>query len=474
MNSFSLFIKDAKSTGTIVEIKSPYDGALVGKVEKADSAALEKALKNAADSFENIMKTMPAWKRAEILYKVADLMKEHHEDLSQTIAQEGGKPLKDAKVEITRAINTVRMSGNEALQMNGEQLTMDRAAGTENHLAFTIREPIGPVLAISAFNHPVNLICHQVATAFAAGNSVIVKPASQTPLSCLKLAKLFQEAGLPDGVLNVAIVGGADTEQLVKDSRIRFITFIGSGKVGWEIEKTKHEGTRLSLEHGGTACAIVDSSADIEKILPGLVRGSFYHAGQVCVSTQNIYVHESKYEEVLSKMVEKAKLLKVGAATDEDTDIGPIISKKEQERILSWIQEAKAQGARIELGGNAVGDSCIDATILTSTSMKMKVMNAEVFGPVVNIIPFSDIEAVIKEINATPFSFQAAVYAQDINTALNTAKKIDAKACIINDPSTFRVDWMPFGGAKESGLGVGGVRSSMHEMSQEKLIIVKL
>lgn len=474
MYHFPLYIKNARPTDQLLEVKSPFDGSLIGTVEKADTPALEQALHNAHESFETIMRTMPAWKRAEILYAVADQIKAHHEELSLLIAQEGGKPLKDARVEVTRAINTVRMSGNEALQMNGEQLTMDRSQGTENHLAFSIRQGIGPTLAISAFNHPVNLTCHQVATAFAAGNSVIVKPASQTPLSALRLVDFFRNAGLPEEVISVAIVGGKDTEQLVQDSRIKFITFIGSAAVGWEIEKKKHAGTRLSLEHGGTATAIVDKHADLSKAIPSIIRGGFYHAGQVCVSTQNVYVHEDLYEEVLQGLVEKATLLKVGDATEEDTDIGPIINGKEKERILRSIQEALSMGAHLALGGKEAGPSTVEATILTHTTMNMSVMNSEIFGPVISVVPYTDIDEVIHTMNKTPFSFQAAIYTQDINVALSNAKKIDAKSVMINDSTAFRVDWMPFGGGKESGLGMGGVKNSIHEMSEEKLIVVKL
>lgn len=474
MQNVPLSIKNALSTQTFLEVRSPHDQTLLATVEKADIAALEQALHNAHESYEEIMRTMPAWKRAEILYKVADQIKAHHEKLSMTIAQEGGKPLKDARVEVTRAVNTVRMSGNEALQMNGETLTMDRATGTENHIALSIRQGIGPVLAISAFNHPVNLICHQVATAFAAGNSVIVKPASQTPLSALRIVDFFYNAGLPREIISVAIVSGKDTEYLVQDARIKFITFIGSGAVGWDIEKKKHAGTRLSLEHGGTGTAIVTESADIEKVIPSIVRGGFYHAGQVCVSTQNVYVHTSLYREVLGKLIETASLLKVGPATEDTTDIGPIINSKEKDRILSHINEAVSMGAQIALGGKETGATTIGATILMDTTMDMSVMKSEIFGPVISVVPYSNIDEVIKIMNATPFSFQAAIYTQDINVALSNAKKIDATSVMINDSTAFRVDWMPFGGGKESGLGMGGIKNSIHEMSVEKMIVVKL
>jgi len=474
MDTYPLHIHGAKSTGDFKDINSPYDGSPVAKVEKADSAAVEQALKNAESTFHNVMRTMPAYQRAEYLYEVARLISENHEELSLTIAQEGGKPLKDARVEVTRAINTTRMSGDEALALNGEQITMDRSKGTENHLAFTLREPCGPVLAVSAFNHPVNLICHQVCPAIAAGCSVVVKPASQTAISCLKIAKLFEEAGLPDGVLNVTMVSGSEAEVMVKDPRISFITFIGGEDVGWEMRKKIAPGVGLALEHGGTGTAIVHKDADLDITIPNIARAAFYHAGQVCVSTQIVNVHKDIAEEFTSRLKESVAKLVTGDPTKPETDVGPLITSRDVERIHSWVQEAVEGGATLVCGGNPMDNNCYEPTILSETNPEMKVVNCEIFGPVVAIQPYDDIEQVIAQMNSSRYSFQAAVYTKDIDLALSSARKIETKACMINESTAFRVDWMPFGGLKASGLGVGGMRYAVREMTEEKLIVTKI
>ncbi len=473
MYKFNLFIKNAKPTGKFRQILSPYNSRLVGEVEIPDAEAVEQAFQNAEEMYKSLMVNMPAFQRAEILYKVSNLIKENTEELAQLIAAEGGKPVKDARVEVIRAANTVKMSGDTALTLNGTQLTMDRAKGSENHIAFTIKQPIGAVLAISAFNHPVNLICHQVATSFAAGNTVLVKPASQTALSCFKVVEFFKMAGLEDGVINVIPISGGETDKIVSDKRIRFITFIGSGEVGWNIKKKVHPGCGIALEHGGTAVAVVDKSADLSKALPSIIKGGFYHAGQVCVSTQNVFIHESIFETAKNTLIELAKKLITGDPNDEKTDVGPIINQPEHQRVIDWINLAKEAGANIELGGNAMPNQCIEPTILSNTNYDMLVMNSEIFGPVINLNPYNDLNKVINDCNNTPFMFQNAIYSKDIDVALHFARKVDSKAVIINDSTAFRVDWMPFGGSKESGYSVGGVQYSIEDVIEEKLIVIK-
>jgi len=473
MDKFPLQIKGAKPTSNFLQVKSPYDGALVGEVERADRAALEQALNNCVSAFELLNSSFPTFKRAEILYKVSEKIKAAHEELALTIASEGGKPLKDARIEVTRAANTTKLCADEALSLNGEELRMDRAAGSENHLAWTMRLPLGPVLAISAFNHPLNLACHQVCTAFAAGNPVIFKPASQTPLCGLKLAKFFEEAGLPGGIINVAVCSGSEAEYLVQDARIRFVTFIGSEAVGWEIPKKIHHGVRYSLEHGGSATSLVLNDAPLERVIPALTRGAFYHSGQVCVSTQIVYAQKECFQKLVDGLLSAAQKLKVGDACDPNTDLGPIISRTELERIHAALNQAEKLGAKILCGGKPSG-SCYPPTIVTNTTCEMDLVKHEIFGPVLVVEPFSDLEQTIRMMNFSKYSFQNSIFTNDINLALSAAKKVECKGFMINDSTAFRVDWMPFGGSKASGFGVGGVRNSIIDMTEEKLVVAKI
>ncbi|MBI4360060.1 MAG: aldehyde dehydrogenase family protein [Candidatus Jacksonbacteria bacterium] len=458
----------------IKEIKNPYDGSVVGSVELSDAKDIEQILDRADHSFKTIMRKIPAWERAAILYKVAGLIQGNLEALALTISREGGKPLKDARAEATRAVNTIKMSGDEALQLNGEQISMDRAKGSEGNVAFTLREPVGTVLAISAFNHPLNLMCHQIATAIAGGNTVIAKPASQTPLCALKLAEFFKKAGLPKGCLNMVVASGKDIDAIIGDSRIAFVNFIGGEDVGWDMRRKIAPGTRIALEHGGTGAAILTESADIDGAIPTIIKGAFYHAGQVCVSLQNLYVHESLFDAVISRIKTETEKLVTGDPTDEKTDVGPLINEEALRRIDEWVKQAISDGARVLTGGTTLPNNCYAPTVLANTSRKMQVVCNEIFGPVLNVIPYRDLSKTIDEINESRYSFQAAVYAKNIDIALNTARKLQCTACIINNSPSFRVDWMPFGGAKHSGLGVGGIKYSIRDVTAEKLVVMRI
>ncbi len=473
MKQYKFFVQNAKSSNIFKDIQSPYSGEILAEVEQGDADVLEQALKNAEHSFHAVMKKMPAYKRAEILYAVSRMIKENQKDLALTIAQEGGKPLKDAYIEVARAINTVKMCGDTALELNGEQMTMDRASGTENHLAFTIREPIGPVLAISAFNHPVNLVCHQIASAFAAGNSVIMKPSSQTPISCLKIAEFFYSAGLDASALSVVTASGKDIDVIIGDERIKFVNFIGGEDVGWELQKKIAPGTKLALEHGGTGTAIVHKTADLKIAVPSIIRAGFYHAGQVCVSTQIVYIHESIYEKAVSLLSAGVENLITGDPTLPETDVGPLIHQKEVERIDSLVKEAVTQGARLVCGGKVLSNNCYAPTILTDTKKTMKVISCEIFGPIVCVEKYRQMSEVIQEMNKSPYSFQSAMYSQDIDAALTAAREIQCTAFMINESTAFRVDWMPFGGSKRSGLGLSGTRTAVLDMTEQKLIVIK-
>ena len=454
-----------------LKVRSPYDGHLIKEVDLDDETRIEEALTTAEELEQK--KPIPIPERIFILNKTADLVEAKAEEFARQSAEEGGKPLIDSRIELTRAVQGIREAANSIGQLTGHEIPMNLTPSSMNRMAFTTREPIGIVAAISAFNHPFNLIVHQVIPGVAVGCPVIVKPARTTPLSCLNLVNCLYEAGLPKEWVQVIICKGSQAEKFATDPRVSFLTFIGSGKVGWSLRSKLAEGARCALEHGGAAPVIVEPDADIDDALPLLAKGGFYHAGQVCVSVQRIFVHEDIVESFSSKLVAIAKNLVVGDPTDEKTEVGPLIEEGEVDRIHNWGEEAKAAGGKILTGGNKIGKTCYEPTVILNPPYDINVSQCEIFGPVINIYSYKNRNEAIKFANDVPFSFQAAVFTNDINSALESAKDLNAAAIMINDHTAFRVDWMPFAGRKSSGLGVGGILPSMIEMTEEKLIVFR-
>ena len=454
-----------------LKVRSPYDGHLIKEVDLDDETRIEQALTTAEELEQK--KPLPIPERISILNKTADLVEAKAEEFARQSAEEGGKPLIDSRIELTRAVQGIREAANSIGQLTGHEIPMNLTPSSMNRMAFTTREPIGIVAAISAFNHPFNLIVHQVIPGVAVGCPVIVKPARTTPLSCLNLVNCLYEAGLPKEWVQVIICKGSQAEKIATDPRVSFLTFIGSGKVGWGLRSKLAEGARCALEHGGAAPVIVEPDADIDDALPLLAKGGFYHAGQVCVSVQRIFVHEDIVESFSSKLVAIAKNLVVGDPTDEKTEVGPLIEEGEVDRIHNWVEEAKAAGGKILTGGNKIGNTCYEPTVILNPPYDINVSQCEIFGPVINIYSYKNRNEAIKFANDVPFSFQAAVFTNDINAALESAKDLNAAAIMINDHTAFRVDWMPFAGRKSSGLGVGGILPSMIEMTEEKLIVFR-
>ena len=454
-----------------LKIRSPYDGHLIKEVDLDDEARIEEALAKADELLQK--KPLPIPERIFILNKTADLVEAKVEEFARQSAEEGGKPLIDSRIELTRAVQGIREAANSIGQLTGHEIPMNLTPSSMNRMAFTTREPIGIVAAISAFNHPFNLIVHQVIPGVAVGCPVIVKPARTTPLSCLNLVNCLYEAGLPKQWVQVIICKGSQAEKFATDPRVSFLTFIGSGKVGWSLRSKLAEGARCALEHGGAAPVIVEPDADIDDALPLLAKGGFYHAVQVCVSVQRIFVHEDIVESFSSKLVAIAKNLVVGDPTDEKTEVGPLIEEGEVDRIHNWVEEAKAAGGKILTGGNKIGKTCYEPTVILNPPYDINVSQCEIFGPVINIYSYKNRNEAIKFANDVPFSFQAAVFTNDINAALESAKDLNAAAIMINDHTAFRVDWMPFAGRKSSGLGIGGILPSMIEMTEEKLIVFR-
>lgn len=452
-------------------VYSPNDYSEIAKVELPNYQLQEEIIQNVSDSFKIISK-MKAYKIAKILNSVADKIKLNSEYLALLISTEGGKPLKDAIIEVQRSENTIRECAIEAGLINGEIIPMDKSSRGLGKTAYTKLYPIGAVLAISAFNHPLNLLCHQVGTAIAAKCSILLKPAQNTCLSAFELYNYFIESGLDYGIFHILPIDGPETSKIVSDKRFRYISFIGSEKIGWNIWKNVYPGTKVQFEHGGTASAVVNSDADIDKGINSLLLSSFYHAGQVCVSTQNIFIKEEIYDTFKSKFIEKAKILKVGDARDLSTDCGPIIKRDALERIDKWVKEAESQGAKIILGGNLIKDNYYQVTILEDIKYDMKLFKNEIFGPVVNLIRYDDLNNVIELLNSSEYAFQTCIFTKNIDLAMYYADNIEQQACMINENNAFRVDWMPFGGYKKSGFGTGGVKYAIKDLSIEKLIVI--
>ncbi|RUM63128.1 MAG: aldehyde dehydrogenase, partial [Sulfurimonas sp.] len=438
-----------------IDVHSPFDNSIVGHAPFYNLDEVKNKINIAHETFSNKEKVLPKYKRIEILEKLVGILSSQKEELTKLCASEGGKPWADSKVEVERGINGVKITIEALNTLEGREVAMGHTVSSANRMAFTFKEPIGVVAAISAFNHPFNLAIHQIIPAIAVGCSVVIKPAIQTPLSAFRLCELLKEAGLPDGWATAVVCDREASEFLATSPKISFLTFIGSASVGWYLNSKVAPGTRVALEHGGVAPVIVEADADIKELIPAIGKGGFYHAGQVCVSVQKVYVHSSIVDEVASKLTEYVKNLKVGNQLDETTEVGPLINNKEVDRIESWILEAKESGAEILTGGERISASCYEPTVILNPSDDTLVSQKEVFGPVVCIYSYEDIDEAIKRANALDFSFQAAIFTNNIDTAFKAVGELNATAVMVNDHTAFRVDWMPFGGAKKSGLGMG-------------------
>lgn len=456
-----------------IEVTSPFDGSVVGEVPFSTVEEVQAAIDLASDTFLDHENHMPKHKRVEILEKVAEIMSSQIDELTKLCASEGGKPWVDSQVEVHRAINGVKLAIEALGAQEGKEIAMGHTASSANRMAYTFKEPIGVVAAISAFNHPFNLAVHQVIPALAVGCPVVIKPATQTPMSAIRLVEILEEAGLPKGWAQAVVCDRTGGELLATSKKVDFLTFIGSGAVGWYLNSKVSNGTRVALEHGGVAPVIVEADADIDDLIPSIGKGGFYHAGQVCVSVQRIYVHESIVDEVASRLSDYASKLVVGDQLDPKTEVGPLINHNETNRVEEWVNEAVTKGGKILTGGKRITDSTFEPTVILNPADDALVSTKEVFGPVVCIYSYSDIEQAFDRANGLEVSFQAAVFTKNIDTALRAVKRLNGTAVMVNDHTAFRVDWMPFGGAKASGLGLGGIHHSMEEMTNEKMMVIK-
>jgi len=471
---FEMLIPGADASADLLNVTAPYDLQLIATVDTADSAAVEKALQTAHQLYTDRAGWLSATKRIEVLENTARIMTERAEELALEAAREGGKPLIDSRVEVTRAIDGIKICIETIRTQGGEEIPMGINAASANRMAFTRLEPIGVVVVVSAFNHPLNLAIHQVAPAIATGCPVIVKPTKETPLSCFRFVKILHEAGLPEAWCQALVIKDRTfSNQLVTDNRVAFLSFIGSANIGWMLRSTLAPGTRCALEHGGAAPVIVAEDADFDAATPLLAKSGFYHAGQVCVSAQRLFVHKSIAKKVALQIAKLAENMTVGDPTLEETDIGPLIRPAENQRIAEWVNEAIDEGAELLCGGKPISDTCYPATVLFNPSATSKVSQMEIFGPVICVYPFSDMDEAIQQANSLPFAFQSAIFTRDIDTALRASRHLDASAVMINDLTTFRVDWMPFAGLRQSGLGVGGIPHTIHDMQHKKMLVFK-
>ena len=457
----------------MIKVHNPFNGKQVGEVPMQDRKQVQAVLDGAAEVFADRSKWLSVPERIGILEKFKKLVEANQDKLVQQAIAEGGKPLTDTKVEVARAIGGIQIAIETISHLLGREIPMGQNAASMNRMAYTYREAGGVVSAISAFNHPINLIIHQVIPAVAVGCPVVVKPASKTPLSCLSLVDFLHQAGLPKAWCQAVVCSNEDAELLVTDPRLSFLTFIGSAKVGWGLRSKLAPGANCSLEHGGAAPVVVESDANLDEVVPLLVKAGFTHAGQVCVSVQRVYAHESLAKKVAEKMAEKASKLIVGDPTDPKTEVGPMISQAECQRVADWVDEAVQKGANLLCGGKKISECCYAPTVLWNPSEDVRVSREEVFGPVVCVYSYKNREEAVERANGLPFSFQAAVFTKDIDRAFYYVRNLQATAVMVNDHTAFRVDWMPFGGRMQSGLGMGGIPRSMEDMTVEKMFVVK-
>jgi len=454
-------------------VTAPFDDSVIASLDTADSDDVEKALSTANALFNDKSKWLSASKRIDILNNTAKIMREQFDELVLEAAREGGKPYNDTVVEVDRAIDGV-LNCIECIRTDhGTEIPMGINPASEQRMAFTQSEPIGVVVAVSAFNHPLNLIIHQVGPAVATGCPVIIKPAEDTPLSCYRFISILRQAGLPEEWCQALVVSDLDVAtKLVTDSRVGFFSFIGSANVGWMLRSKLAPGARCALEHGGVAPVIVEADADLANALPLLAKGGFYHAGQVCVSVQRVFCHKDIVSIVAKNLSDAAKKLVVGDPTKPETEVGPLIRKREVDRVHEWVTQAVKDGAELLTGGKINGN-CYEPTVLLNPPDDSIVSTKEIFGPVICVYSFDKADDAIEKANALPYAFQASVFTKSIDNAIHVYKQLNASAIMVNDHTAFRVDWMPFAGLKHSGLGVGGIPHTYHDMQVKKMMVLR-
>ena len=458
-------------SGAPLEVKNKYDGSLVGVVPTATKDDLNRAIE-AAERTEDVMADMPAYKRAEILQRTAVLIRERAEDIAKIIAAEAGKALKFARAEVERAATVFVIAAEEAKRLHGETIPLDAVPAGEGYFGFWTRRPVGVIAAISPFNFPINLVAHKVAPAIASGNTLVLKPASTTPIAAVKLCQILQEAGMPAGTINLVVGGGGTVgEWLITDERIDKITFTGSPEIGRHILAVAGI-KKVTLELGNNSPVVVAPDADLDFVAKRCALGAFYNSGQVCISVQRIYSQKQVFEPFSEKFVKATEAMVVGNPLDERVDVGPMIDSKEVDRIESWVKEAQGSGASVLTGGRRDG-TVYYPTVLSNVDEDMKVVAEETFGPVASVISSEDFESALAQANASKFGLQVGVFTKDIDRMLKAVRRLNFGGVIVNDAPNFRADHMPYGGNRQSGLGREGVKFAMEDMTNIQLVAIR-
>ena len=460
-----------KRSATTVGVTNPFTGNVIAEVCQAGESDVEEAIASSVAAAP-VMAKLASHARYNILQDMAALLYRRRDEFAQTITAEAGKPIADAKREVNRAVQTLTIAAEEAKRIPGEVVPLDWTPQTESYLGMVRRFPLGPIVGITPFNFPLNLVVHKVAPALAAGNPILIKPAPQTPQTSLLLGEVALEAGLPAGGLNVVPCDNALAERLVIDPRFKLLSFTGSASVGWML-KAKCGKKKVTLELGGNAGVIIEPDADLDLAAKRCASGGFGYAGQTCISVQRILVHHSVADTFTTKLLLQVARLKAGDPTDETTTVGPLIDPVATQRVEGWIEEAVSQGARVLLGGKRLG-TVLEATVLTNVKPEMKVSCQEVFGPVVTVSSYRQFSDAIAALNQSDYGLQAGVFTQDINKVFHAFRHLEVGAVLANEIPTFRADHMPYGGVKDSGLGREGVRAAIEDMTEPRLLVLNL
>lgn len=456
---------------TVLPVHDPFTGKVLAEVAQAGSEDASDAAQSTSDAARQ-MGALSSHGRYHLLQKIAGAIYDRRDEFAQLMTAEAGKPITDAKREVSRAVQTFTVAAEEARRIPGDVIPLDWTPGTDSHLGILRRVPIGPVLGITPFNFPLNLVAHKVAPALAAGNSILIKPAPQAPLTALLLGEVAMEAGVPPGGLNILPCDNTVAEQLVTDPRFKLLSFTGSAAVGWKLKALSGK-KKVVLELGGNAGVIVEPDADLELATQRCATGGFAYAGQTCISVQRIFVHHSIADLFTTKLLLQVARLKAGDPGDSGTIVGPLIDQGAANRVEGWIAEAVSQGARVLLGGKRLG-SVVEATVLGNVTPAMKVSCQEVFGPVVTVTPYQEFEEAIEALNQSDYGLQAGVFTQNVDKIFQAFRRLEVGAVLANEIPTFRTEHMPYGGVKDSGLGREGVASTIEEMTEPRLLVLNL